>query len=237
MDKREKLKSAWEWLKNKQALFLAAFVVIIICAAIASAATSYVTDTFTDTSKIAASTDITVSGGQVKLKVNLPVGSSCTVGSECTSGYCYRDADADGYSVSGAMVCQASASLGTDCYDLNANAKPGQTAYYSTNRGDGSFDYNCSGAYETSNCSGYVCSLSAQDDCCTSYYNSCSNVAYTAPSCGTAWTYGTCASYVCSAGNYGTISTPYGTFSGCMPTFGTPTLYYCNSTAMTCVCH
>lgn len=34
--------------------------------------------------------------------------------------------------------------LGTsDCYNFNANAYPGQTAYFTTNRGDGSFDYNC----------------------------------------------------------------------------------------------
>lgn len=33
-----------------------------------------------------------------------------------------------------------------DCYDNNANAKPGQTAYFGTNRGDGSFDYDCDGS-------------------------------------------------------------------------------------------
>ena len=33
-----------------------------------------------------------------------------------------------------------------DCYDANANAKPGQTAWQTTaNRGDGSGDYNCDG--------------------------------------------------------------------------------------------
>lgn len=32
-----------------------------------------------------------------------------------------------------------------DCYDANANAKPGQTSYFTTNRGDGSFDYDCNG--------------------------------------------------------------------------------------------
>lgn len=32
-----------------------------------------------------------------------------------------------------------------DCYDDNANAKPGQTTHFSTDRGDGSFDYNCDG--------------------------------------------------------------------------------------------
>jgi hypothetical protein len=32
-----------------------------------------------------------------------------------------------------------------DCYDANAAANPVQAAYYVTDRGDGSFDYNCSG--------------------------------------------------------------------------------------------
>ena len=33
-----------------------------------------------------------------------------------------------------------------DCYDGNANAKPGQSSYFSSNRGDGSYDYNCDGS-------------------------------------------------------------------------------------------
>ncbi|MBS1149778.1 MAG: hypothetical protein H6Q89_1476, partial [Myxococcaceae bacterium] len=33
-----------------------------------------------------------------------------------------------------------------DCYDLNSAANPVQTTYFTTSRGDGSFDYNCSGA-------------------------------------------------------------------------------------------
>ncbi len=37
------------------------------------------------------------------------------------------------------------ASATSDCYDANANAKPGSTTCSTTNRGDGSFDYNCSG--------------------------------------------------------------------------------------------
>jgi hypothetical protein len=34
----------------------------------------------------------------------------------------------------------------TDCYDANANAHPGQTSYFTVDRGDGSFDYNCNGS-------------------------------------------------------------------------------------------
>ena len=35
-----------------------------------------------------------------------------------------------------------------DCYDSNANARPGQTAWFTVHRGDGSFDYNCDGNSE-----------------------------------------------------------------------------------------
>jgi hypothetical protein len=35
-----------------------------------------------------------------------------------------------------------------DCYDANANARPGQTGWFTVNRGDGSFDYNCNGVIE-----------------------------------------------------------------------------------------
>ena len=36
----------------------------------------------------------------------------------------------------------------SDCYDSNANARPGQTAWFNAHRGDGSFDYDCSGSQE-----------------------------------------------------------------------------------------
>lgn len=47
------------------------------------------------------------------------------------------DADADGIS-----TCEG------DCYDMNAAAQPGASGWYNTDRGDGSFDYDCSGAEE-----------------------------------------------------------------------------------------
>lgn len=78
------------------------------------------------------------------LKAN---GTTCTLASECNSGNCYVDADNDRYSpASGTKTCRASTQIaGTDCYDSNANAFPGQTLYFTTNRGDGSFDYDCVG--------------------------------------------------------------------------------------------
>lgn len=61
----------------------------------------------------------------------------------------YRDADGDGYGNASVTTSACSAPAGyvvnnTDCYDGNANAKPGSATCASVNRGDGSFDYNCS---------------------------------------------------------------------------------------------
>ena len=72
-------------------------------------------------------------------------GQICSVASNCSSGNCYIDADGDRYAPSsGTKTCRANSQLaGTDCYDSNANANPGQTLYFTTHRGDGSFDYNC----------------------------------------------------------------------------------------------
>ncbi len=87
----------------------------------------------------------------------------------CTNVNVAKDADQDGYIVGTASTqclgtpttingrtyypdgfgaytwLLSSQSLGTDCYDSNANAYPGQTAWFTTNRGDGSFDYDCNG--------------------------------------------------------------------------------------------
>jgi hypothetical protein len=64
----------------------------------------------------------------------------------------YTDSDVDGYGVgTGSQVCSGSslpagyADNNTDCYDLNANAKPVVTGTYNVHRGDGSFDYDCNG--------------------------------------------------------------------------------------------
>jgi len=45
-----------------------------------------------------------------------------------------------------AGILRNSASASLDCYDSNANARPNQTSCFTTNRGDGSYDYNCNGA-------------------------------------------------------------------------------------------
>ncbi len=62
----------------------------------------------------------------------------------------YADTDGDGFGDARAPrgACTNSAPPGhvannSDCYDEAANARPGQMTYYSTHRGDSSFDYNC----------------------------------------------------------------------------------------------
>ncbi len=67
----------------------------------------------------------------------------------------YYDGDSDTYGVAGSTQCWCESGsypyTGTnsnDCYDSNANVNPAQSGYFGSNRGDGSFDYNCSGSEE-----------------------------------------------------------------------------------------
>jgi len=75
----------------------------------------------------------------------------------------YYDYDRDGYgTTSSQCLCAGSgyytASVNTDCYDTNSNAKPGATSYYSTSRGDSSFDYNCDSTETKRYTTRYSCS-------------------------------------------------------------------------------
>src|SRR3989338_6157653 len=60
----------------------------------------------------------------------------------------YFDSDGDGYGA-GSQVCVGNdikyVDNSQDCYDSSFIVNPPQTNYYTTNRGDGSFDYNCDG--------------------------------------------------------------------------------------------
>jgi len=72
----------------------------------------------------------------------------------CTPTTWYQDSDNDTYGNPAITQSSCTQPVGyiannTDCYDGNANAKPGQTLYFITQRGDGSFDYNCSGSTTT----------------------------------------------------------------------------------------
>ncbi len=77
-------------------------------------------------------------------------GQTCATNEACVVWY--QDADGDGFGSPNlnysTLGCATKKPVGfvanaDDCYDNNANAKPGQTAYFTVHRGDGSFDYNC----------------------------------------------------------------------------------------------
>ena len=71
----------------------------------------------------------------------------------CETTY-YRDFDNDGYGDPANSQCVSSptgdytSTNANDCYDYNADAKPGQTEYFDSHRGDGSYDYDCDGIEE-----------------------------------------------------------------------------------------
>ena len=85
---------------------------------------------------------------------------TCHAGVSCA--VFYPDVDGDGFGDNKATIANSAAMAGcsdtppkgyvvdnTDCDDKDANAYPGQTAYFSTvSAGTGSFDYNCDGTSE-----------------------------------------------------------------------------------------
>ncbi len=70
-----------------------------------------------------------------------------TNSSGCTTYY--DDRDGDGYGDSSTHLCMCGTSgtydvtNSTDCYDYNSSAHPGASSYYTSSRGDSSYDYNC----------------------------------------------------------------------------------------------
>ena len=80
----------------------------------------------------------------------------------------WRDGDGDTYGIGvAACLCEPgdlddyTATRSDDCYDGNADAFPGQLGWFLDDRGDGSYDYNCSGANDLQYPSStrYDCSL------------------------------------------------------------------------------
>jgi hypothetical protein len=142
------------------------------------------------------------------------VSNNCgqTIGCPACTVVCYADADKDGYgnpatptSFSGACAPGYVADK-TDCYDANASAHPGQTAYFTTQRGDGSFDYDCNGTAD-------------KNPAQVSYGTSCNGTAYTGctpPSCmATMCSEGTASTPACGA-SYPAYVTGGGTACNCV---------------------
>lgn len=86
----------------------------------------------------------------------------CSLTGTCVSSgtqrSCYRDADGDGYGSARSSPMQVCGSCPSgyvendeDCFDSGARAAevhPGQTMYFDTSYGSGSYDYNCDGSEE-----------------------------------------------------------------------------------------
>lgn len=84
-------------------------------------------------------------------------GVTCTADANCCSAICGTDSDNDGQfssTLGHTGTCQATSKPYNDCYDSNANAYAGQSAYFTSSRGDGSYDYDCNGS-ETKSSSTY----------------------------------------------------------------------------------
>jgi hypothetical protein len=76
--------------------------------------------------------------------------------------------------------------LGKDCYDCNGSAHPGQMTYYPSDRGDGSFDYSCSGGSPEEQNTATSCGSPSGTSCISGYFSP-------DPGCGMQGTFYTCA--------------------------------------------
>jgi hypothetical protein len=117
----------------------------------------------------------------------------------------YADLDGDGFgdSANSLMVCDAVpegyVQDNHDCYDLNADAYPGAVSYWSIDRGDGSFDFNCNGSEELSYTTKGQCYSTSETGCSSSsgwdgYVPPCGQSGWIVTSCyyGTSAGYPTC---------------------------------------------
>ena len=127
------------------------------------------------------------SGGSLRTGANASSGSDCNDadGTKYQNVTCYPDQDNDTYSAdslssqcSSPGVCPlgylTTLSNPADCYDGNAEANPAQGGFAGVHRGDGSFDYDCSGnvsfnsgAYYILGCPDYqsYCAALSSSDC------------------------------------------------------------------------
>ncbi len=85
----------------------------------------------------------------------------------------YKDSDGDGYGDPDQYIWWVWQPKGyvdnnEDCYDGNKDARPGQTNFFTKDRGDGSFDYDCNGESErefsnTGSCVSGIPNFTAQE--------------------------------------------------------------------------
>ncbi len=155
---------------------------------------------------------LTILAGQTLLvgSVQSNSGGSITIidtGSFRAPGPIYiTDADGDLYAASGSQTTTGSVRRNSmtdvytvDCYDGNANAKPGQTSYFTVNRGDGSYDYDCDSGTETKQypTADYTCTGCTNGSGYASFINTTNGYQTSVPACGVAGTYYTVSNSTC----------------------------------------
>lgn len=104
----------------------------------------------------------------------------------------------------------------TDCYDSNVNAHPGQTSYFTTSRGDGSYDYDCNSAGNKNPSYDCIESYSGARTCTNGVISGTAGYSLSVPSCGASGTWVYCIGYSaspCAGTQYSGINDPCGT--GC----------------------
>ncbi len=134
-------------------------------------------------------------------------GDDCNDASATVWRTTYRDADGDLYGTTNTTTCDGTNITtgyvvnSTDCYDSNANAKPGQTTYYNVDRGDGSYDYNCN-SVETKR---YGLTQQTSTSCVSSEPSASELAGFVSsiPACGVAGTRTQCCGY--STASCGTL--------------------------------
>ena len=109
----------------------------------------------------------------------------------CSPTTWYPDSDGDGYgdpNISFSACSQATGTVAdnTDCYDSNPDAFPGAVTWYSVDRGDGSFDYNCNKGEKHFYGDLYVCDVASATTC----GDSTDGWITSDPGCGVAADYG-----------------------------------------------
>jgi len=82
----------------------------------------------------------------------------------------YRDSDGDGYGDPSTSTKACSSPFGyvsnnRDCYDDHEKANPRQMSWFATDRGDGSFDYDCDGRETKRWTNSYQCSGGSSASC------------------------------------------------------------------------
>jgi hypothetical protein len=141
-----------------------------------------------------------------------PNGTTATAGTDCNDSSTVEfqqlscvfgpDSDSDGYRAGavssvcgGDGGCPDGGSSLADCDDQNANAKPGQRAFFDVPRDGGSFDYDCNGSETRNPLWDCVSNYTTTAVCQGTPFSGLRGFLTAAPACGAAGVWRTCASW------------------------------------------